>query len=70
MKMNLKAFTILTAVAISLSVIFYSTEIVLGEQSNRKNITIVLLPINEPEDDIRNPFSEELERLLQSTGYR
>ena len=69
MKINLKVFTILTAIAVSLSMIFYSTDIVLGEQSSRKNVTIVLHPVNEPEDDIRDYFLEELAELLQSNGY-
>jgi hypothetical protein len=49
-------------------VIVYSADVVLGEQSSRKNITIVLHPINEPDDDIRNSFSEEFEELLRSNG--
>ena len=65
MKINLKVFTILTAIALSLSLIYYSTDIVLGEQSSRKNVTIVLHPVNEPEDDIRDYFLEELAELLK-----
>ena len=61
-------FTILTAIAVSLSVIVYS-DVVLGEQSSRKNITIILHPINDPDDDIRNSFSEEFAELLRSNGY-
>jgi hypothetical protein len=62
-------FTILTAIAMSLSVIVYSADVVLGEQSSRKNITIILHPINDPDDDIRNSFSEEFAELLRSNGY-
>ncbi|HZA42344.1 MAG TPA: hypothetical protein VE504_01080 [Nitrososphaeraceae archaeon] len=68
-KINLKMFTILTAIAVSLSVIVYSADVVLGEQSSRKNITIILHPINDPDDDIRNSFSEEFAELLRSNGY-
>ncbi|MGH9986319.1 MAG: hypothetical protein ACRD8W_20445 [Nitrososphaeraceae archaeon] len=63
----MKVFTILTAIAMSLSMIFYSTDVVLGEPSSRKNITIVFLPINEPDDDIKNSFSEEFAELIRST---
>ena len=68
-KINLKMFTVLTVSLSCLSVIVYSADVVLGEQSSRKNITIILHPINDPDDDIRNSFSEEFAELLRSNGY-
>jgi hypothetical protein len=68
-KINLKMFAILTALAVSLTVISYSSDVVLGGQSNRKIITITLHLINGPNDvDIRESFSKELAELLLSKG--
>lgn len=69
MKINLKMFTILTAIAVSLPMIFCSSDVVFGQQSSNKNITVVMQPINDPDDDIRNSFSDELAELLRGSGY-
>lgn len=68
-KMKMKTFTILTAIAVSLPVIFCSSDVVFGQQSSNKNITVVMQPINDPDDDIRNSFSDELAELLRGSGY-
>lgn len=68
-KMKMKTFTILTAIAVSLPVIFCSSDVVFGQQSSSKNITVVMQPINDPDDDIRNSFSDELAELLRGSGY-
>lgn len=68
-KMKMKTFTILTAIAVSLPMIFCSSDVVFGQQSSNKNITVVMQPINDPDDDIRNSFSDELAELLRGSGY-